>query len=101
MPNLLSFITAPDAAPASLFRKEATLTAIGYICEEMALLNSNVLAAQSNTILTAVVAGIQIPGADESIKVAAIRALSNALDFAKPNFEVDVRSTPLPLPLPS
>ena len=71
-----------------MVRKEAALNTIGYICEEIAQLETTCLEARSNEILTAVVAGMRADEPEPKIKVAATKALINALEFAKRNFEV-------------
>jgi importin subunit beta-1 len=74
-------------------KKEAALNTIGYICEEIAQLETTCLEARSNEILTAVVAGMRADEPDPKIKVAATKALCNALEFAKSNFDVSVRES--------
>jgi Asp-tRNA(Asn)/Glu-tRNA(Gln) amidotransferase C subunit len=69
-------------------KKEAALNTIGYICEEIAQLETTCLEPRSNEILTAVVAGMRADEPEPKIKVAATKALINALEFAKRNFEV-------------
>ncbi len=73
-----------------MHKKEAALNTIGYICEEIAQLETTCLEARSNEILTAVVAGMRADEPDHRIKVAATKALGNALEFAKNNFDVSV-----------
>lgn len=74
------------AQPPVSGTRQATLMTLGYICEEI---DESLLAAeQINMILTAVVAGMNATEADES-RLAAINALTNAINFAKNNFEVD------------
>ena len=87
MQALLDYVVKPEASPAGVAKKEA-LNTIGYICEEIAQLETNCLEAKSNEILTAVVAGMRADEAEVKIKVAATKALSNALEFAKRNFDV-------------
>ena len=88
MPMLLNAVVQPEASPAGMARKEAALHTIGYICEEIAQLQTECLNNKSNDILTAVVAGMRESEQDLSVKLAATRALSNALEFANRNFEV-------------
>ena len=88
MQALLDYVVKPEASPAGMAKKEAALNTIGYICEEIAQLETNCLEAKSNEILTAVVAGMRAEESDVKIKVAATKALSNALEFAKRNFDV-------------
>ena len=73
-----------------MHKKEAALNTIGYICEEIAQLETTCLEARSNEILTAVVAGMRADEPEPKIKVAATKALSNALEFAKRNFDVSL-----------
>jgi importin subunit beta-1 len=73
---------------AGMAKKEAALNTIGYICEEIAQLETTCLEPRSNEILTAVVAGMRADEPEPKIKVAATKALINALEFAKRNFEV-------------
>jgi importin subunit beta-1 len=64
--------------------KEASLEAIGYICEE---LDPNVLAVQANEILTAIIQGMRKEEPSNRVRLAATRALLNSLEFTKANFE--------------
>jgi importin subunit beta-1 len=67
------------------YLKQATLEALGYICEEI---EADVLKLQANEILTAVCKGIKDP--NNEIKVAGLASLNNALEFVKGNFEKEV-----------
>lgn len=89
MQRLLDYVVKPEASTAGVHKKEAALNTIGYICEEIAQLETTCLEARSNEILTAVVAGMRADEPEPKIKVAATKALSNALEFAKRNFDVD------------
>lgn len=64
--------------------KEASLEAIGYICEE---LDPNVLAVQANEILTAIIQGMRKEEPSNQVRLAATKALLNSLEFTKANFE--------------
>ncbi|GAA5804019.1 armadillo-type protein [Helicostylum pulchrum] len=64
--------------------KQSTLQAIGYVCEAT---DPSVLASQSNDILTAVVQGARKEEPNQEVRLAAINALINSLDFIKENFE--------------
>ncbi|EMR11011.1 hypothetical protein PNEG_00611 [Pneumocystis murina B123] len=64
--------------------KQASLQAIGYICETV---DPNNLAAQSNAILTAVVQGARKEEPNSSVRLAAVSALFDSLEFVKENFE--------------
>ena len=79
---LLANMNAQDAAV-----KQATLETLGYVCEEAVALEEEVFAQeQVNSILTAVVAGMH-SGQSDAVRLAAIVALQNALEFAETNFE--------------
>jgi len=64
------------------FGVEASLTALGFICEET---KAPILSAQSHLILNAVALG-SVATQPEEIKIASIQALLNALEFVKANF---------------
>ncbi|XP_017788699.1 PREDICTED: LOW QUALITY PROTEIN: importin subunit beta-1 [Habropoda laboriosa] len=66
--------------------KEATLEAIGYICQDI---ESDVLVPQSNQILTAIIHGMKGSGASHHVRLAATSALYNSLEFTKGNFEIE------------
>ncbi|XP_076643580.1 importin subunit beta Fs(2)Ket isoform X1 [Halictus rubicundus] len=66
--------------------KEATLEAIGYICQEI---ESDVLVPQSNQILTAIIHGMQGSSTSHNVRLAATSALYNSLEFTKGNFEIE------------
>jgi hypothetical protein len=69
--------------------RQATLEAMGYVCEEMATIKDEVLSPQEiNQILTAVVAGMGATEPDET-RLAATEALHNAIEFAQHNFDND------------
>lgn len=65
-------------------QKEATLEAIGYICQEI---DSEVLAAQSNAILTAIIHGMRSLEPSHHVRLAATQALLNSLEFTRTNFD--------------
>ncbi|KAI5077587.1 hypothetical protein GOP47_0007411 [Adiantum capillus-veneris] len=85
--SLLANMGTPQAQkPAQL--KQATLETLGYVCEEIP---SEVLAQeQVNSILTAVVQGMNTSEINNDVRLAATRALYNALDFAQNNFDNDM-----------
>lgn len=81
--------------------KQASLEALGYICEEASSIPDNnlesALAEQSNQILTAVVQGMSYTGTPNSteqsvsaVRLASTVALNNTLEFARAQFEVPV-----------
>ncbi|ERN06659.1 importin subunit beta-1 isoform X1 [Amborella trichopoda] len=86
-PELISTLLLNMGSPqvqAPTHLKQATLETLGYLCEEV---SSDVIAQdQINSILTAVVQGMNIEKNNE-VKLAATRALYNALGFAHSNFE--------------
>ena len=68
--------------------KQATLQALGYVCEEMGKLDEDVLSqTEINNVLTAVAQGMRPDEADSSVRLAATVALYNALEFAHSNFD--------------
>ncbi|CAO1632013.1 unnamed protein product [Sympodiomycopsis kandeliae] len=64
--------------------RQSALQAIGYVCESV---KSNVLANQSNEILTAVVHGARKDEPSAAVQLAAVQALLNSLEFISDNFE--------------
>ncbi|CAO3686062.1 unnamed protein product [Rhizopus stolonifer] len=64
--------------------KQSTLQAIGYVCESI---EPHILATQSNGILTAIVQGARPEEQSPEVRLAALNALINSLDFIKENFE--------------
>lgn len=71
-------------ATSTEMQKEATLEAIGYICQEI---DSEVLVAQSNAILTAIIHGMRSTEPSNHVRLAATGALLNSLEFTKANFD--------------
>ncbi|KAI7868745.1 armadillo-type protein [Spinellus fusiger] len=67
--------------------KQSTLQAIGYICEAT---DPDALASQSNQILTAIMQGARKEEPDQQVRLAAMRAMYNSLEFIKGNFEREV-----------
>lgn len=65
-------------------QKEATLEAIGYICQEI---DSEVLVTQSNAILTAIIHGMRSTEPSNHVRLAATQALLNSLEFTRANFD--------------
>ena len=66
--------------------KIATLQTIGFICEAI---DPDVLATQANAILTAVAQGARKEETNSTVRLAAMQALNNALEFIRQNFEND------------
>ncbi|XP_008806235.2 importin subunit beta-1-like [Phoenix dactylifera] len=68
--------------------KQATLETLGYLCEEVS--PQVVDQDQVNKILTAVVQGMNASEGSTDVRLAATRALYNALGFAQANFSNDM-----------
>lgn len=66
--------------------KRASLLALGYICES-ADPQSEVLIAESNNILIAIVQGAQSSETSKAVRLAALNALADSLGFIKNNME--------------
>ncbi|CAG8614080.1 2754_t:CDS:10, partial [Ambispora leptoticha] len=60
--------------------KQATLTAIGFVCE-------SIVTAQSGSILTCIVSGARKEEQNQEVRRAALNALYNSLEFTRDNFE--------------
>ncbi|XP_068621068.1 importin subunit beta-1 isoform X2 [Battus philenor] len=71
-------------AQSTELKKEATLEAIGYICQEF---DAEVLTEQCNSILTAIIHGLRSNEPSNHVRLAATQALLNSLEFTKANFE--------------
>ncbi|KAK9715991.1 hypothetical protein RND81_06G204200 [Saponaria officinalis] len=82
IPSLLCNMTQADS-PASL--KQATLETLGYVCEEIS--HQELEQTEVNNVLTAVAQGMNLAQNTAEIRLAATRALYNALAFAQTNFE--------------
>ncbi|KAJ8019665.1 Importin subunit beta-1 [Holothuria leucospilota] len=67
--------------------KEASLEAIGYICQDI---EQEHIQKYSNMILTAIVQGVRKEEVNNHVKLAATNALLNSLEFTKSNFEKEV-----------
>lgn len=70
--------------PAHL--KKASHLAIGYICETSDPSNPAII-SQANGILIAIIQGVQSSEPEKSVRLAALTALYNSLEFIKYNFE--------------
>lgn len=80
---LLDNVTTTDNA----LLKQASLVTIGFVCETT---NPEVLKNQANDILTAVVQGARKEEENQEVRLAAVRALYNSLEFIRENFESEV-----------
>jgi importin subunit beta-1 len=90
-PTLIAALLANmSATPPQHGVRQATLEVLGYVCEEMATVNEDVLAReQINMILTAVVSGMRADEPSDDARLAAMTAMQNAIEFAEHNFEND------------
>lgn len=68
-------------------QKQASLTTIGYICESPESELRMALVSHSNAILTAVVQGARKEEANGEVRLAAITALGDSLEFVGNNFK--------------
>lgn len=68
-------------------QKQASLTAIGYICESQDSELRLALVSHSNAILTAVVQGARKEEPNVEVRLAAITALGDSLEFVGNNFK--------------
>uniref|UniRef100_A0A7N0T622 Importin N-terminal domain-containing protein n=1 Tax=Kalanchoe fedtschenkoi TaxID=63787 RepID=A0A7N0T622_KALFE len=80
--TLLTNMTQQDKS-AGL--KQATLETLGYICEEIS--HQDLVQDEVNSVLTAVVQGMNMAEHSSEVRLAATKALYNALEFAQTNFE--------------
>ena len=68
-------------------QKQASLTTIGFICDTDDMELRDALGHHSNAILTAVVQGARKEETNSDVRVAAINALSDSIEFVRSNFE--------------
>lgn len=87
-PDLMQVLIANTAPQNPSEVKKSALLAIGYICETADSSNPGVV-AQASPILTAIVQGAQSSETDPSVRLTAINALVNSLEFIRGNFGVD------------
>ncbi|MCD7461772.1 Importin subunit beta-1 [Datura stramonium] len=85
-PELIGSLLSNQQLPAHV--KQATLETLGYLCEEVS--PDVVEQDQVNKILTAVVQGMNAEDGNNDVRLAATRALYNALGFAQANFNNDM-----------
>ncbi|KAF4524310.1 hypothetical protein B566_EDAN005366, partial [Ephemera danica] len=87
-PELIPVLANNVVSPSSTeMMKEATLEAIGYICQEIQ--DQEVLQTQSNQILTAIIHGMRNNEPSNHVRLAATTALLNSLEFTRANFEME------------
>lgn len=68
-------------------QKQASLTTIGFICESQDADLRAALIGHSNAILTAVVQGARKEETNQEVRLAAITALGDSLEFVENNFK--------------
>ena len=80
-PNLLQILVSNVTnASSTEMCKEATLEAIGYICQDI---DTRCLEEKSNEILTAIVHGMKRDEPSNHVRLAATNALLNSLEFSQ------------------
>lgn len=85
-PELMN-VLVQNVASGNDATKQASLTAIGYICESQDPDLRASLTQHSNAILTAVVQGARREEPNMDVRFAAIAALSDAVDFVRTNMD--------------
>ncbi|XP_039279899.1 importin subunit beta-1 isoform X1 [Nilaparvata lugens] len=85
-PDLIDALVNNVLSGTTEMIREATLEAIGYICQDI---EHDVLTAQSNHILTAIVHGMRKTETSNHVRLAATTALLNSLEFTRANFDKD------------
>lgn len=84
-PNLIQVLVENVTNPSSTeMCKEATLEAIGYICQDI---DQRCLEERTNEILTAIVHGMKSSEPSNHVRLAATTALLNSLEFTRANFD--------------
>lgn len=76
-----------NVSEGSAHQKQASLTTIGFICESQDQDLRNALVSHSNAILTAVVQGARKEEPNNDVRLAAITALGDSLEFVGNNFK--------------
>ncbi|KAJ9155733.1 Importin subunit beta-1 [Pleurostoma richardsiae] len=76
-----------SVSDGSPHQKQASLTTIGFICESQDTELRAALVAHSNAILTAVVQGARKEETNNEVRLAAITALGDSLEFVGNNFK--------------
>ncbi|EGV60888.1 karyopherin Kap95 [Yamadazyma tenuis] len=85
-PDLIPFIIENTKIEQETHVKKVALLTIGYICETLNPNDANVL-AQANGILIAIVQGAQAEEKNLDVRLTALNALVNSLEFIKYNFD--------------
>ncbi|KAJ4298508.1 karyopherin Kap95 [Collariella sp. IMI 366227] len=76
-----------NVSEGSQHQKQASLTTIGFVCESQDTELRNSLVGHSNAILTAVVQGARKEEPNGEVRLAAITALGDSLEFVGNNFK--------------
>lgn len=94
-PDLItSLLGNMGATPPNSGLRQSTLETLGYVCEELGNMKEDFLEQeQVNSILTAVVQGMNRDEPDADVRLAATTALYNALEFAHTNFDNEQERT--------
>lgn len=87
-PELMKQLVA-NVGNGSDQKKQASLVALGFICETEDTDLRDSLAQHSNAILTAVVQGARKEEPNNDVRNAAITALGDSLEFVRTNFEME------------
>lgn len=85
--NDLMPVLVKNVSEGQPHQKQSSLTTIGYICESQDSALRLALIAHSNAILTAVVQGARKEETNNEVRLAAITALGDSLEFVANNFK--------------
>ncbi|OTA62839.1 ARM repeat-containing protein [Hypoxylon sp. EC38] len=80
-------ILVQNVSQGAPHQKQASLTCIGYICESQDPELRTALIGHSNAILTAVVQGARKEETNQEVRLSAISALGDSLEFVGNNFK--------------
>jgi importin subunit beta-1 len=85
-PELMSTLVDSVSGGAD-HQKQASLTTIGFICDTDEADLRESLSQHSNAILTAVVQGARKEEPNKEVRLAAVSALSDSIEFVRTNFD--------------
>lgn len=85
-PDLMSVLVR-NVSEGTQHQKQSSLTTIGFVCESQDTELRNSLVGHSNAILTAVVQGARKEELNTEVRLAAITALGDSLEFVGNNFK--------------
>ncbi|KAK8005187.1 hypothetical protein PG990_011224 [Apiospora arundinis] len=85
-PDLMATLVQ-NVSTGAPHQKQASLTCLGYICESQDTELRTALISHSNAILTAVVQGARKEETNQEVRLSAILALGDSLDFVGNNFK--------------